>query len=166
MLRRLLIWFARHGYLLAVLAIAGSTALFLPGRGTFANGQWALLYLLVILLVASASGAGPAVLAAVLAFFAWNFFFLPPYHTLVVRDPKDWLSLVAFLVVGVIDGHPDGAHARPRGAGPRSRARDGRPQPALEPAVVSQTSTGADGRELPGRDRRPARRGVGDAVRR
>ena len=70
----------------------------------FAKGQWALLYLLVILLVASAAGAGPAVLAAVLAFFAWNFFFLPPYHTLEIRDPKDWLSLVAFLVVGVLVG--------------------------------------------------------------
>ena len=93
---------ARHGYLLAVLAIALSTALFIPGRGTFAKGQWALLYLLVILLVASAAGIGPAILAAVLAFFAWNFFFLPPYHTLEIRDPKDWLSLVAFLVVGVI----------------------------------------------------------------
>ena len=50
--RRLISWFARHGYLLAVLAIAVSTALFLPGRGTFANGQWALLYLLLVVLVA------------------------------------------------------------------------------------------------------------------
>ena len=72
----------KHGYLLAVVAIALSTLVFLLGRGDFAKGQWALLYLLVILLVASAAGTGPAVLAAVLAFFAWNFFFLPPYHTL------------------------------------------------------------------------------------
>ena len=59
--RRLISWFARHGYLLAVLAIAVSTALFLPGRDTFANGQWALLYLLLVVLVAGASGAAPAV---------------------------------------------------------------------------------------------------------
>ena len=61
-----------HGYVTAVLAVAVSTMIFLPGRETFAKGQWALLYLLVILLVASAAGAGPAVLAAALAFFAWN----------------------------------------------------------------------------------------------
>ena len=91
--------FSRHGYLLAVVAIALSTVLFLAGRGLFAKGQWALLYLLIILLVAGAAGTRPAILASVLAFFTWNFFFLPPYHTLQVHDSQDWLALVAFLVV-------------------------------------------------------------------
>ena len=66
-----------------------STALFLAGRDTFAKGQWALLYLLLMVLVAGASGTGPAILAAVLAFFAWDFFFLPPYQTSAVGEPKD-----------------------------------------------------------------------------
>ena len=126
--RRPLIWFARHGYLLAVLAVAVSTAVFLPGSDTFAKGQWALLYLLIILLVASAAGAGPAVLAAVLAFFAWNFFFLPPYHTLSIRDPKDWLSLIAFLIVGVIVGVMAG-RMREREARAGARARGHRREP-------------------------------------
>src|SRR5450756_2338170 len=95
---------SRHGYLLAIVAIALSTAVFRPGRDSFATGQWALLYLLVILLVASVAGTGPGLLTAALAFFAWNFFFLPPYHTLRVHDPKDWLALVAFLVVGLLVG--------------------------------------------------------------
>ena len=155
----------RHGYLLAVLAIALSTALFLPGRDTFAKGQWALLYLLLVVLVAGASGAGPAVLAAVLGFFAWDFFFLPPYHTLTVHDPKDWLSLVAFLAVGVVDGRPDGSHARSRGACPGPRARDGGTQPALGESRLGSLDR-PDGRDHPGRDRRSARRRVGDAVRR
>ena len=132
---------SRHGYLLALGAIAVSTALFLPGRGEFAKGQWALLYLLVILLVASAAGPGPAVLAAVLAFFAWNFFFLPPYHTLEIRDPKDWLSLVAFLVVGVIVGALAG-RMRDREARARAREQETAALNRLSAAVVSQTSTG------------------------
>ena len=107
MLRRAFTWLSLHGYVLAVLAIGLSTVLFLPGRDTFAKGQWALLYLLIVVLVAGASGAGPAVLAAILGFFAWDFFFLPPYHTLTVHDPKDWLSLVAFLAVGVVMGVPN-----------------------------------------------------------
>ena len=37
---------SRHGYLLAIVAIALSTLVFLAGRGLFAKGQWALLYLL------------------------------------------------------------------------------------------------------------------------
>src|SRR5665647_1648153 len=55
---------SRHGYLVAIVAIALSTVLFLPGRASFAKGQWALLYLLVILLVASVAGTGPGLLAA------------------------------------------------------------------------------------------------------
>jgi two-component system sensor histidine kinase KdpD len=93
-----------HGYLLAVGAVALSTLVFLPGRDFFAKGQWAILYLLVVVLVAGVSGTGPAVLAAVLAFFAWNFFLLPPYHTLRIHDSKDLLALFALLVAGVVMG--------------------------------------------------------------
>ena len=46
----------------------------------------------------------PALLASLLAFFAWNYHFLPPFHTLLIADPKDWISLIAFLVVGVAVG--------------------------------------------------------------
>lgn len=94
----------RHGYVFAVICIAASSGLFLLGRGYFARGQWALLYLLAIGLVAGLSGVRPALLSAVMAFLAWNYLFIPPFHTLTVRDPKDWLSLFAFLFVGVAVG--------------------------------------------------------------
>lgn len=128
-----LVWhMGRHGYVLAVLAVVVSTLIFLPGRDTFAKGQWALLYLLVILLVASAAGVWPAVLAAVLAFLVWNFFFLPPYHTFAIGDPKDWLSLVAFLIVGVIVGIMAG---RMREREERAVARE------LEAVAINRVST-------------------------
>ena len=155
--------FSRHGYILAVGAIALSTALFLPGRDSFAKGQWALLYLLVILLVASAAGTGPAVLAAVLAFLAWNFFFLPPYHTFAIRDPKDWLSLVAFLVVGVIVGIQAG-RMREREARALAREKESRgPEQAERRGRLADLDR-ADGRELSERGGRSPRRGVGDPV--
>ena len=132
----------RHGYVLATLAMVVSTLLFLPGRGDFAKGQWALFYILVILLVASAAGLGPAVLAAVLAFFSWDFFFLPPYHTLYIRDPKDWLSLVAFLVVGVMVGIL-GSRMREREARAVAREKETAALNRLSAELVSQTSTEA-----------------------
>ena len=131
---------ARHGYITAVAAVALSTALFLLGRGAFAKGQWALLYLLVVLLVASVAGAVPAVVAAVLAFFAWNFFFLPPYHTLAVHAAQDWLSLVAFLIVSVIVGLQAG-RMREREARALARERETAALNRLSAAVVSSTST-------------------------
>ena len=97
-------WIERHGYVFAAGSIGVSTLAFYPGRGYFAKGQWSLLYLPIIVLVASASGVGPALLAAGLAFLTWNFFFLPPYHTFVVADPKDWISLFVFLLVGIAMG--------------------------------------------------------------
>ena len=142
MLTRIAARLTRHGYLLATTAIIASTGLFLLGRPYFAKGQWALFYLLIILLVASAAGAGPAILAAVLAFFAWNFFFLPPYHTLEVHDPKDWLSLVAFLVVGVIVGLQAGRMSE-REARAVARERETAALNRLSAELVSQTSTEA-----------------------
>lgn len=94
----------KHGYVFAALCIAVSTLVFIPGRDYFAKGQWALMYLPIIVLVAGMSGVRPALLASLLAFLAWDFFFLPPYHTLIVSDPKDWISLVVFLIIAVVMG--------------------------------------------------------------
>jgi two-component system sensor histidine kinase KdpD len=103
--RRLL---ERYGYVTAVAAVVLATALFLPGRPHFAKGQWALLYLVVVVGVASVSGIRPALVAAALSFLAWNFFFIPPYNTFNVADPRDWLMLFVFLAVGLLMGWQTG----------------------------------------------------------
>lgn len=113
----------RYGYIVAVVCIIVATAIFYPGRDYFAKGQWALLYLLTIGLIAGVSGVRPAILAAFLAFLAWNYFFLPPYHTFYIRDPKDWLSLFVFLVVGIAGGALTG-RMRDREAQARARERE------------------------------------------
>jgi two-component system sensor histidine kinase KdpD len=110
-------------YLLTILSVALATALFLLGRDYFAKGQWALLYLLVISLVARLWGVRPAMLASTLAFLAWNFFFLPPYYTLSISDPKDWLSLLVFLIVGALVGFQTG-RMKEREAEALARERD------------------------------------------
>jgi two-component system sensor histidine kinase KdpD len=100
-------WMGRNafaGYVFAVLAVGAATALFLLGRGDFATGQWGLLYLLVVLLVAGGSGAGPGIVAASMSFFAWDFFFIPPYGSLNVASDKDWMMLLVFLLVGMFMG--------------------------------------------------------------
>jgi len=94
----------RFGYLIAFAFVVMATALFYPGREHFAKAQWALLYQLIIAFVASFCGVKPALLAAALSFLAWNFFFIPPHNTFAVNDPKDWLSLLVFLAVGVLIG--------------------------------------------------------------
>lgn len=94
----------RNGYLFAIGCVALATALFVLGREFFAKGQWALLYLLIIVFIANVAGFRASLTASVLSFFAWNYFFLPPYNTLIIHDPKDWLSLIVFLIVGIAMG--------------------------------------------------------------
>jgi two-component system sensor histidine kinase KdpD len=130
----------RRGYLLAALAILASTAVFILGRADFAKGQWALIYLLIVVLVASVSGPGPAVAAAILAFLAWDFFFLPPYYTFVVNDPKDYLSLAVFLGVGVLMGIQTG-RMREREERAVAREHETALLNRLSARLVSQTST-------------------------
>lgn len=97
-------FFERYGYLIAVGCILAATMLFVAGRGLLDKNQWPLLYLLVIGLVAIFCGVRAALTAALLSFFAWNYFFIPPVQTLRVTDTKEWLALAVFLMVGVTIG--------------------------------------------------------------
>lgn len=97
-------FFWGYDYLFAFALIAITTIIFHFARGYFAKGQWALLYLLVIMAVANKSGIKGAIFTSFMAFFAWNYFLIPPYFTLRVGDLKDWLFLFVFLAVGLIVG--------------------------------------------------------------
>lgn len=130
----------RHGSILALAAVALSTLAFYPGRDHFAKGQWAILYLLVVVLVARLSGTWPAALAAVLAFFCWNFFFLPPYQALHVAETADWLALAAFLVAGVVMGAQTG-RLRDREARAVAREREAEAINRISAYLVSEVST-------------------------
>ena len=116
-------WDEIRGYLLAIGLMAIATGVFYLVRDYFAKGQWALLYLLIIGLIAGLRGVRPAMLAAILAFLAWDFFFLPPYHTFRISDPKDWIALIAFLIVGIAMGLQTG-RMRDREAVALSRERE------------------------------------------
>jgi len=62
----------------------------------------ALTLLLAVLCVAAFGRLWMAMAAAVLATVSLNFFFMPPVGTLTIADPRNWLSLIVFLVVAVI----------------------------------------------------------------
>ena len=61
-----------------------------------------MLDLIPVLVVAAAYGRGPAILAAVSAFLAFDWFFILPYHTFTVNDPSEWLALILLLVTGTV----------------------------------------------------------------
>ena len=72
------------------------------GGGAFANIS--MLYLVAVLTSAIAFGRGPAILAALAAFVAFDWFYVQPLHQFVVADPQEYLSLVLFLLVAIATG--------------------------------------------------------------
>lgn len=86
-------------------ALVGTTALLLALRGTLDKAHFALAFLLVVLGGSASGGRRLGFALAVLAFFSFNFFLLPPFHTLWVADGWDWLVLAAFLVTSGVATH-------------------------------------------------------------
>ncbi len=77
----------------------------------------ALAFLLVVLAIATFGRLWTAVVVAIGAAMALNFFFIPPVGTFAIAGPHNWGSLFAFLVVAVIASHLSAtAQARARDA--------------------------------------------------
>jgi two-component system sensor histidine kinase KdpD len=94
----------RQDWLHLALSIGGLAAFVaLLSAARVANPTTAALGLLVLVLVtATLSRLGVAVITAVIAMLAFNFFFLPPLGTFTIADPQNWVALLAFLVAAVI----------------------------------------------------------------
>src|SRR5438270_5936937 len=61
-----------------------------------------IVYLLVILALASTRGRYAAILASVVAFLSFDFFLVPPYYTFVIARWEEWIALIVFLVTALI----------------------------------------------------------------
>jgi two-component system sensor histidine kinase KdpD len=91
---------ARLLWLLTV--TAGVTALLKLWPGSPSLAAVALVYLLPVMTGVSLGGLGLGLAAAVLAFFALNFYFIPPLYSFLVHQPEDLVVLGMFLgVAGV-----------------------------------------------------------------
>jgi two-component system sensor histidine kinase KdpD len=87
-------------------AIAVATALAWPITliDAIPGGAITVLYLLAVMVVGTRLGLVPSLLASVLGFLAYNFFYTEPYMTLNVARGSDVVSLVVFLLGAVFTG--------------------------------------------------------------
>lgn len=92
------------GYVAAAAGVAAVTAALKLFSGHINAATVALALLLVVLFVATRWGSRPAVAASALGLLCFNFFFLPPFGTLTVAAPDNWVALGAFLVTAVTVG--------------------------------------------------------------
>lgn len=89
-------------YLLALVTIIGLTSILYLLRHVLRTPLIALLYLLPVGLSTAVWGLGPGLTASVGAFLAFNYFFIPPYFTLVVHETQDIVVLAVFFIVSVV----------------------------------------------------------------
>ncbi|CAG0934402.1 Sensor protein KdpD [Thermoflexales bacterium] len=111
-----------EGSAIAVGLVLATTALFLViGRSVLGEGVIALLYLVPIGWSTTRWGQLAGMCAAVTAFLAFNFFFIPPFLTFQIGSLEGWLMLIIFLtvatvIVGRIQYGLQRAHVREREA--------------------------------------------------
>src|SRR5947199_1179280 len=63
-----------------------------------------LLYLLIVLTLASTRGLYSAIVASVVAFLSFDFFLTQPLYTFTIFKVEEWLALFIFLVTAIITG--------------------------------------------------------------
>lgn len=81
-----------------------------------------MVFLAAVVLCALRFGRFSALAAALLSFFAYNFFFIEPVHTFTVAKPHEFFSLIVFLFVAATVGGLAG-RAREQAGAALARAR-------------------------------------------
>src|SRR6266496_5617805 len=61
-----------------------------------------IVYLLVILLLATTRGRYAALVAAVVAFLSFDFFLVPPFYSFTISHWEDWIALFVFLATALV----------------------------------------------------------------
>src|SRR2546421_12241575 len=61
-----------------------------------------IVYLLVVLALASTRGRYPAILASLVAFFSFDYFLVPPLYVFTINRVEEWIALFVFLVTAIL----------------------------------------------------------------
>ena len=93
---------AAAAYVLAMLGIAMIAAAASPIRDRVDPVATGFGFLVLVVACVGLGGMGPGIVASVLGFAAFNFYFLPPYETFVIAKAHDVIVLFVFLGLSVL----------------------------------------------------------------
>lgn len=92
---------------LLLVALATTAGLLIAPR--WGTAPVVLLYLPAVLAAAVYGGLWPALVAAVAATLAYNYYFTAPYRTLMIHSPADVVTVVLLLLVALVTSHLAGS---------------------------------------------------------
>jgi two-component system sensor histidine kinase KdpD len=90
------------GVVVTLASLGVLLAIMLPFRSHLSIAIPALVFVLPALIGVVIAGSIPGAVGAVAGFLAYDFFFLPPYQTLTVHNPQNWIALVVYVAVVLI----------------------------------------------------------------
>jgi two-component system, OmpR family, sensor histidine kinase KdpD len=90
-----------RSYATAFVIVALFTAAGIGAKTLLADADLSMLLLLGVVIVAYREPLGPALVATALSVGAFNFFFVPPFHTLHVSDTRYLVTFAAMAGMGV-----------------------------------------------------------------
>lgn len=111
-----------RAYAWSALLVLCSTVAALLGRDIFHLPDVVMLYLLAILVASFRLGRGPATFTAALCVAAYDFFFVPPFHTFSVEHARHVLTFAMMFGLGLV---VSGLTARLRRQERDARVREG-----------------------------------------
>ena len=88
-------------HLWSVGAVSLATAVGVLFRSRFQLGDYAMIYVLTILLVSLRLSSLPAMFSALLSVAAIDFFFVPPFYTFAIADVRAVVTFIVLLAVGL-----------------------------------------------------------------
>jgi two-component system, OmpR family, sensor histidine kinase KdpD len=91
-------------YLIALIANGLIGAVCFPFSQTIGYQSVGFIFLMSIPILSLFLGRGPVLLASVLNFAVWNFFFIPPILTFHIGSIHDQIALLAYFVVALSSG--------------------------------------------------------------
>jgi len=126
------------GYALAVFGTAALVLVLIPVRDDIEPLSKGWAFLTLVVLCTMVGGLGPGVVASVLAFLTYNYFFLPPYETFRVGQAEYVVVLFVFLALSALISVLL-ARARARATTAEARQRELQLQQDLARALVQPT---------------------------
>ena len=129
------------GYLLATLGTAALVAAFHPSRGNLEPLTVGFAFLTLVVVTVAVGGLWPGIVASVLGFLAFNFFFIPPFDTFRIASGEHVVVLFVFLGLSVLISVLF-AYARARAEAAEARTDELRLQQDLANALVDPRPAG------------------------
>ncbi|MFO7620977.1 MAG: ATP-binding protein [Bacteroidales bacterium] len=93
-----------YQYFLALFFIGLTTLLCSPLASSQSYHIVSFILLFVVALLAVFMGIGPVLLASTLSAIAWNYFFIPPFHTFHIEKAEDKLMFGSFFIIALLNG--------------------------------------------------------------